>query len=214
MITLLILLIFFIGAYSGYKSGVILQLLKAIGYVIAFMFAFDYYEWVSKYLFLLIPYPTPFAPESNPYYFYDESFMFSLDLSYYHVISFLLIFIIGWVIVRVLSQLVSYTVDQIKLPESYNGIGGAVIGLVIHYIVTFYFIFLASLIPLDLIQDRLIDSSLAETMLTSTPNLSESTYERFVVKPNNEHEQNQPLMELNPPAEETNEEETTEENEE
>ena len=44
MITLLILLIFFIGAYSGYKSGVILQLLKAIGYVIAFMFAFDYYE--------------------------------------------------------------------------------------------------------------------------------------------------------------------------
>lgn len=210
MITLLILLILFIGAYSGYKNGVILQLIKAIGYIIAFMVAFDYYEWVSEYLFLLIPYPTPFAPESNPYYFYDDSFMFSLDLSYYQIISFLLIFIIGWVIVRVLTQLISYTVNQIKVPEPYNGIGGAVIGFIINYIVIFYFIFLASLIPLDLIQDRIINSSLAETMLTSTPNLSDSTCERFVVKPQVEHEKNQPLMDLNPPTEE----ETTEENEE
>lgn len=210
MITLLILLILFIGAYSGYKNGVILQLIKAIGYIIAFMVAFDYYEWVSEYLFLLIPYPTPFAPESNPYYFYDDSFMFSLDLSYYQIISFLLIFIIGWVFVRVLTQLISYTVNQIKVPEPYNGIGGAVIGFIINYIVIFYFIFLASLIPLDLIQDRIINSSLAETMLTSTPNLSDSTHERFVVKPQEKHKQNRPLMDLNPPAEE----ETTEETEE
>ena len=210
MITLLILLILFIGAYSGYKNGIMLQLIKAIGYVIAFMYAFDYYEWVSEYLFLLIPYPTPFAPESNPYYFYDDSFMFSLDLSYYQIISFLLIFIIGWVIVRVLTQLISYTVNQIKVPEPYNGIGGAVIGFIMNYIVTFYLIFLASLIPVDLIQDQIADSSLAETMLTSTPSLSESTYERFVVKPKTEHEQNKPLMDLNPPVEE----ETTEVNEE
>lgn len=210
MITLLILLILFIGAYSGYKNGIMLQLIKAIGYVIAFMYAFDYYEWVSEYLFLLIPYPTPFAPESNPYYFYDEHFMFSLDLSYYQVISFLLIFIIGWVIVRVLTQLVSYIVNQVKVPEPYNGIGGAVIGFIMNYIVTFYLIFLASLIPVDLIQDQIADSSLAETMLTSTPSLSESTYERFVVKPKTEHEQNKPLMDLNPPVEE----ETTEVNEE
>lgn len=210
MITLLILLILFIGAYSGYKNGLMLQLIKAIGYVIAFMYAFDYYEWVSEYLFLLIPYPTPFAPESNPYYFYDEHFMFSLDLSYYQVISFLLIFIIGWVIVRVLTQLVSYIVNQVKVPEPYNSIGGAVIGFIMNYIVTFYLIFLASLIPVDLIQDQIADSSLAETMLTSTPSLSESTYERFVVKPKTEHEQNKPLMDLNPPVEE----ETTEVNEE
>lgn len=210
MITLLILLILFIGAYSGYKNGIMLQLIKAIGYVIAFMYAFDYYEWVSEYLFLLIPYPTPFAPESNPYYFYDEHFMFSLDLSYYQVISFLLIFIIGWVIVRVLTQLVSYIVNQVKVPEPYNSIGGAVIGFIMNYIVTFYLIFLASLIPVDLIQDQIADSSLAETMLTSTPSLSESTYERFVVKPKTEHEQNKPLMDLNPPVEE----ETTEVNEE
>lgn len=214
MITLLILLILFVGLYSGYKNGVILQLVKAIGYVVAFTFAFDYYEWVSEYLYLLIPYPTPFAPESNPYYFYDENLMFSLDTSYYHLISFLLIFVVGWVIVRVLAQLLSYTIEKIRVPEPFNGMGGAVIGVIINYIVIFYFLFLASLVPLDLIQDRLTDSSLAKTMLTSTPNLSESTYQRFVVDAHEEYEHNRPIMDINQPTEENNEEETTEENEE
>lgn len=214
MITLLILLILFVGLYSGYKNGVILQLVKAIGYVVAFTFSFDYYEWVSEYLYLLIPYPTPFAPESNPYYFYDENLMFSLDTSYYHLMSFLLIFVAGWGIVRVLAQLLSYTIEKIRVPEPFNGISGAFLGVIINYIVIFYFLFLASLIPLDLIQDRLTDSSLAKTMLTSTPNLSESSYQRFVVDVHEEYENNRPIMEINQPTEENNEEETIEENEE
>ena len=92
MITLLILLILFIGAYSGYKNGVILQLLKVIGYVVTLIFAFDYYHPLSEYLFLLVPYPTPFLPEGNPYYFYDERFILTLSMSYYYLISFCLFF--------------------------------------------------------------------------------------------------------------------------
>src|SRR5699024_898088 len=113
-----------------------------------------------------------------------------------------------------LAQLLSYTIEKIRVPEPFNGMGGAVIGVIINYIVIFYFLFLASLVPLDLIQDRLTDSSLAMTMLTSTPNLSESTYQRFVVDAHEKYENNRPIMDINQTTEENNEEETTEENEE
>src|SRR5699024_11277591 len=108
MITLLILLVLFIGAYSGYKNGIILQLIKTIGYVVVLIFAFDYYIPISEYLYLLVPYPTPFFPESNPYAFYDESLLLTLYLSFYFLFSFLLILLIVWIIVCFFSLLVMY----------------------------------------------------------------------------------------------------------
>lgn len=214
MITLLILLILFIGIYSGYKNGIILQLIKTIGYVIVLIFAFDYYIPLSKYLYLLVPYPTPFFPESNPYVFYDESLLLTLDLSYYYLISFLLILLIGWLIVRFLTKLVSYTVEQFKVPERLNGIGGAVLGFIINYVGVFYLLLLLSLIPVDFIQSRLIDSFVAENILTSTPELTERNYQRFILDAHETALENRPTMKIEPPADDSNEEEPAGGNEE
>lgn len=206
MITLLILLILFIGAYSGYKNGIILQLLKAIGYLIVFILALDYYKPLSEILYLFVPYPTPILTGSNPYVFYDESLILTLDLSYYYLISFLLILFIGWIIVRVITQLVSYTVEQLTIPEPLNGAGGAILGFIINYIGVFYILLLLSLIPYDFVQERLSNSFLADSMLTSTPVVSEDNYQRFVLDAHEVAEENRPTMEIQPPAEENNEE--------
>lgn len=206
MITLLILLILFIGAYSGYKNGIILQLLKAIGYVIALIFAFDYYQALSEYLFLLIPYPTPFLPEGNPYYFYDERFILTLSMSYYYLISFLLIFFIGWLVVRFLAKLISYTINQFEAPEPLNGLGGLAIGIVVNYIGIFYILFFLSLIPYDIVQEELSDSFVARTMITSTPKLTHSNYQRFIVEAQDDVEKNRSPLTIEPFMEEEPEE--------
>lgn len=214
MITLLILLILFIGAYSGYKNGIILQLIKTIGYVVVLIFAFDYYIPISEYLYLLVPYPTPFFPESNPYAFYDVSLLLTLDLSYYYLVSFLLILLIGWLIVRFLTQLVSYTIEQFRAPEPLSGIGGAVLGFIVNYVGVFYLLLLLSLIPFDFVQNRLTDSFVADNILTSTPELTERNYQRFILDAHETALENRPTMNIEPPADEGSEEETTEGNEE
>ena len=214
MITLLILLILFIGAYSGYKNGIILQLIKTIGYVVVLIFAFDYYIPISEYLYLLVPYPTPFFPESNPYAFYDESLLLTLDLSYYYLVSFLLILLIGWLIVRFLTQLVSYTIEQFRAPEPLSGIGGAVLGFIVNYVGVFYLLLLLSLIPFDFVQNRLTDSFVADNILTSTPELTERNYQRFILDAHETALENRPTMNIESPADEGSEEETTEGNEE
>lgn len=208
MVTLLILLILFVGAYSGYKMGIILKLLQTIGYVIVFIFTMDYYKILSEYLYLIIPYPTPFVPESNPYYFYDESLMFSLDYSYYDVLSFLAIIFIGWAIVKFITKFISYTLEVIRVPEPLNGIGGAVLGFIINYLGIFAILFLLTTIPYDFIQNRIADNTLAANIVTSTPVVSEKAYQTFILDVNEEVRQNQSLMDIESKAEE----ETTEEN--
>lgn len=206
MITILILLILIYGAYSGYKNGTVIELLKAVGYGIVLIFAFDYYKQLSEFLELIIPYPTVFAPESNPYYFYDANMIFSMDQSYYNIISFGIIFLIGWLIVKFIVRLVSYTLMRLKAPEPFNSIGGAILGFIMNYLGVYFILFFLSTIPLSFIQEGLDNSFAARNMITSTPVVSEQFHDRFIVEVNREAVENQPLMDLTP------EEETQSEN--
>lgn len=217
MVGLLIAFLLFIGTYAGYKRGIILQLLQTIGYAVSFLVAMDNYRWLSERLFLLIPYSTPFAPETNPYPFHDESLLFSLTDTYYDLIAFLILLFIGWVIVRFFAALLSYTLEKVKAPEPVNGIGGAILGFVVNYIGIFYLLFFLTVIPFAPLQNRLINSSLASGILTATPQLSESTYQQFVLDVYEENKAEEPELEVVPTEEleeqmEVPPEESTDEN--
>lgn len=202
MVTLLILLILFIGVYSGYKNGFIIELLKSIGYVFTLMFAFDYCRWLSELLYLFVPYPTPFAPTENPYHYYDMSLMFSLDNSYYYLVSFLIIMAVGWLITRIVVQFVSYYLKILKAPEPFNGIAGGILGFLVNYVGVFLVLFALTTIPFGLIQNQLSGSFAADKILTSTPVLTDNAYQRFILDVNEEELANRPLMDVELPTEE------------
>lgn len=210
MITLIILLILFYGAYSGYKNGTLLELLKAIGYGIVLVYTFDYYRQLSDFLSLMIPYPTVFAPETNPFYFHDEGMIFSMDRSYYDIIAFGTIFVVGWIIVKLLTRLMSYTILRIKTPEPINSIGGSVLGFMMNYLGVYFILFFLTTIPLNIIQENLGNNFVAEKMVTSTPVVSNKFHEKFIVSVNQEAIEDRPLMEIPLVEEENTEEETSE----
>ena len=206
MITLLVLLVLFIGAYAGYKKGIVMQLLQTIGYVLVLIFANDYYRVLSDKLYLLLPYPTPFAPEANPYRFYEESLMLSLNDSYYDISAYLMICVAGWLIVRFLAKLISYTLENLRAPEPLSGNGGSLLGFFVNYVGLFFVLLLLTTIPYDEIQDRLADNSLTHKMVTSTPIVSNRTYQTFILEVNQKAREEQPLMDI-----QTTDEENTEE---
>lgn len=207
MLELFILLVLFIGVYSGYKKGVVLQLLEAIGYVIVVIFALDYYKLVSEYFYLLIPYPTPFAPESNPYLYYKEEFMFSMDMTYYDLLGFLAVFLVGWAVVKFLTKLISYTLEKLRAPEPLSGVGGGLVGFFVNYMAVFYILVILTTIPYGFVQDNLKNSFITDMIITSTPKASQEVYQRFVVDVHEEVSKNLPTMAIEIP---TAEEESTE----
>ena len=196
MLTIAILLILFIGAYSGYKNGVIIGLLRTIGYTITFNFAMEYYKILSEYIYLIVPYPSPFALVDSPYHYYDIDLIYSLDQSYYYLISVLVILLIGWFITRILSQFLSYFTEGLIIPQLFDGIAGSIIGFVVNYLGVFLVLFILSTIPYDVIQNKMSKSLLADSMLTSTPDLSEWSYQVFIEEVHEEVIKNQPLMDV------------------
>lgn len=196
MLTIIILLIIFIGAYSGYKNGLIIGLIRTIGYTITFNFAMDYYKLLSEYIYLFVPYPSPFVLVDDLYHYYDAEFMYSLDQSYYYLISVLIILIIGWFVTRVVSQFLSYFTEGINVPQPFDGIVGSIFGFTLNYMGTFLLLFILSTIPYEVIQNNMAESSLASSMLTSTPNLSQWSHQVFIEDVHEESIKNQPLMDI------------------
>lgn len=196
MLSLVILFILFIGAYSGYQNGLITGLIRTIGYTLSLILALTYYEQLSELIYLIVPYPSPFSPIENPYHYYEMDMIFTLDQSYYYLVSLLVILIIGWLITRFISQFLSYFAEEMFVPEPFDGIGGSIIGFVVNYSAIFLILFILSTIPYDAVQNRLADSALADNMLTSTPILSKKTEEQFVLDVHDEEMKNLPTMEL------------------
>ncbi len=198
MLTIVILFVLFLGTYSGYKNGLMTGLLRTIGYTASFILAMDYYKVVRNYIYMIVPYPSPFFPNENPYYYYDEKFMFTLDESYYYILSFLAILLGGWLVTRLVTQLLSYFTEGIAVPRVLDGVGGGIIGFVVHYLGIFLILLILSTIPYDFIQNRISKSIIGDTMLTSTPVVSERSYQIFIEDVFEEVDQNRPLMDLEP----------------
>lgn len=180
LLTILILIALFIGVYTGIKRGVILQLIMTLGFVISVWVALTYYDSILYYIEMSIPYPAPLSTSYNPYVLYDSNLLFQMHNPFYAGLSFAIVFFIGWLITRFIGRLLDF-VSKIKVIESLNTIGGAVISFFVHYVGVFFILFLLSTVSVDFIQEQFANSWLARTVVTQTPYLSESTYERFVV---------------------------------
>ena len=96
MLTIIILIALLISFYSGYRRGLVLQLIRLVGYIITFVLATRYFQPLSEIVEMLIPFPSV-QPDTN-LAFYDEATSFFIDDAFYRVITFILIGLIGWVI--------------------------------------------------------------------------------------------------------------------
>ncbi|MDN6730897.1 MAG: CvpA family protein, partial [Atopostipes suicloacalis] len=162
---------------------------------------------------LIIPYPSPFTPVKNPYSYYDMDMIFTLDQSYYYLVSFLLILIAGVVISYFISQLLASFTEELFVPFPFDGIGGAIIGFISHYLAIFIILFTLSTIPYDFIQNTLTNSLIGDSMITSSPGLSKKTYNHFILDVYDKEIKNLPEMELKDLKEKVETEENQESNE-
>lgn len=177
LMTLGIVLFLLIGIYSGYRRGLVLQLILTLGFVISYYFAGKYFLELSEYLQLMIPYPT--ASLNDSFVFYSDTIGLRLDEAFYNGISFLGILFIGWLLTRLLGGL-AQGVRYLPLIKQVNSIGGAVLGALVSYIGIFLILFILTMLPMDFIQSQFASSSLARLIIEHTPALSEQIYQWWV----------------------------------
>lgn len=181
ILTVVILFVLLLSLYSGARRGLVLQLVLTIGYAVSFWFALTYYQHLSEYAEMLIPYPTPTSSTSNPFVLYGMDFLFNLDGAFYKGVSFILILFAGWLVTRLIGGLFNFLAD-IPVVRTLNAIGGAILSFFVHYVGLFLVLLVLSTVPLPIIQNQFEASNVARNIVTTTPELSTQFYDWWIIE--------------------------------
>ncbi|CAM3106624.1 CvpA family protein [Filibacter tadaridae] len=169
MLDLLILILLLGGLITGFRRGLIVQIIHMTGFIIALIVAYSYYKQLAEKFALWIPYPGVTA-ESKLNLAVGQ---LDLDVTFGRLIAFVAIFFV----VKFILQLVASMFDFLKyLPVLgfVSRLVGAVFGFVEFYILLFFLLYLGAMIPLDFIQTAMDKSLLTNTILEHTPILTET----------------------------------------
>ncbi len=168
MLDILILILLFGGLVTGFRRGLIVQIIHMTGFIIALVVAYSYYKQLADKFVLWIPYPGVTAGSKLSM----TVEQLDLDGTFYRLLAFVLIFLV----VKFGLQLVASMFDFLKyLPVLgfVARIAGAVFGFIEFYILIFLVLYLLAMVPIVFIQDMVSGSRLAKSMFEHTPLFSE-----------------------------------------
>lgn len=176
MLDIILFLLLIAGIIVGAKRGLVVQLIHMVGFIIALVVAYLYYKPLSEYFVLWIPYPVV-TDESR---FTMVVGQLDLDQTFYQLFAFVLIFFV----VKFGLQLIASMFDFLKyLPVLgfLSKILGAILGFIEMLVLLFFFIYVFALLPMDLIQNQLANSGIAQAILEHTPYFSEKVKEWWYI---------------------------------
>ncbi|MFC5603888.1 CvpA family protein [Sporosarcina koreensis] len=168
MLDLILIFLFLGGLITGFRRGLIVQLIHMTGFIIALIVAYIYYIPLSEKFVLWIPYPGVTAASKLSW----TVEQLDLDQTFYRMLAFVIIFIV----VKFVLQLIASMFDFLKyLPVLgfLSRFGGAILGLIEFYILIFLLLYLMAMLPLDFIQEMIGKSLLADAIFKHTPIISE-----------------------------------------
>lgn len=169
MLDLIIVFLLVGGLITGFRRGLIVQIIHMTGFIIALVIAYRYYKQLAEKFVLWIPYPGVTA-DSKLSFIVGE---LDLDETFYNLLAFVLIFIV----VKFGLQLIASMFDFLKfLPilGIFARLTGAIFGFIEFYILIFLVLYLAVMVPVDFVQTFIENSILADAMFDHTPWFSET----------------------------------------
>lgn len=175
LLTFILLIVLASGFFTGFRRGLILQLVHLAGFVIAYIVAMIYFKPLAGTLKFWIPFPTS-ASQSDMFQFLGNM---DLQTAYYRAIAFVILFIATKIILNILGSMLNF-LAELPILRSVNHLGGALLGFVEVYLIAFFLLYAGSLTPLGEIQSAIDKSSLAQSMISHTPYFSALLKEMWV----------------------------------
>lgn len=168
MITLILLVILIFGVFMGFKRGLILQAVHLIGFIVSFIIARLYYQKLSAHLSLWIPYPELTGDGAWAVFLNSMP----LETAFYNGIAFVTIFIGAKIVLQIIATMLDF-VSRLPILNIANKLGGGILGFLEVYFITFILLFIAALIPMESVQNKIMTSKLAMFIIEKTPFLSD-----------------------------------------
>jgi uncharacterized membrane protein required for colicin V production len=168
MLDLAIILLLIIGLFIGLKRGFILQLVHLTGFIIAYVAAYLYYADLAPKLTLWVPYPN--LGKSSPLSLLTDNN--HMEEAFYRAIAFVIIFFAVKILLQIIGSMLDF-IAHLPILKQLNVWAGATLGFFEVYLILFILLYIGALIPMEVLQNPLDDSVMANMIVNHTPFLSE-----------------------------------------
>ena len=172
MLDIIILVLLIAGLVTGFKRGLIVQLIHMTGFIVAFIAASMNYDKLADKLILWVPFPKMGDSSSFSLLLGSEG----VENAYYNAIAFLVIFFAVKIIWQIIGSMLDF-IAQFPILNVLNRWGGGVLGFLETYLIMFVLLYLAALLPIQAVQEQIQGSFLAESIIMNTPYFSEKIKE-------------------------------------
>lgn len=166
MVSIAILILLAWSFYIGYSRGLVLQGFYGVSSLFAILVAALTYKKLSGILYLWVPFAN--ATQGSFNYYFNEKYLFDLDQVFYAGLAFLTVYLLVYAIMRFVGIFVhlleAYNPDTIQS----NLISGA-IAVVVALLSLQMVLVLVATIPVDLVQEQLQKSFLANLLIQYIP---------------------------------------------
>nr|WP_321315937.1 CvpA family protein [uncultured Ligilactobacillus sp.] len=163
LVTLIIILLLILAFRFGYKRGLLMTLMSAVGYIVVFLLAI----FLAKPMGIALSGALPALCKNV-----DFSTVF------YQVLAFWIIAIVGSIIYRVVAKTVN-GITKLPLISQLNAFAGAALSTILMYIVIFFGLLLMSAWPNSNVQQSVHESNVAQWILTKTPLFSQNIFDNI-----------------------------------
>ena len=152
------------GFLIGIKRGFILQIIHLIGFVVAFIVAYMYVGDLAPKLKLWIPYPSFGEPSAMAQLFENTN----LEYAYYNAIAFAILFFATKIVMQIIGSMLDF-LAHLPILKHLNSWAGGVLGFVEVYLVLFILLYIGALVPVEIVQSSISESSMAKAIVEHTP---------------------------------------------
>ncbi|TYS69001.1 CvpA family protein [Sutcliffiella horikoshii] len=171
MLDLIIIFLFIMGLIVGIRRGFIMQIVHLSGFIAAFVVAYMFYADLAPKLKLWVPMPSFGNAEFSMFF---ETI--SLDTAYYRAVAFAILFFGTRIAAQIIGSMLDF-LSHLPILKQVNSWAGAVLGFVEVYLIVFIFLYIGALVPLEMVQTSISDSSMAKGIVENTPIFSEKLQE-------------------------------------
>ncbi|MBB5172687.1 CvpA family protein [Texcoconibacillus texcoconensis] len=175
LFSLLILFLLTMSFFVGFRRGLILQIIHLFGFIIAFIVAAVYFQDLSSYIRLWIPFPQ--LDENGTMNILIEGFQ--LEDVYYNGISFVILFFGVKIVLQIFGSMLDF-LAHLPLISIINRWLGGVLGFLEGLLMVVIGLHLLALLQFDWSQSALENSMLAQLILEYTPVISQQLKEWWI----------------------------------
>jgi uncharacterized membrane protein required for colicin V production len=168
MLDIAIIIILIMGFFMGLKRGFILQLVHLTGFIVAYIIANIYYDQLAPKITLWIPYPS-FGNISTLKLLTGSH---NMEDAFYRAIAFVIIFFAVKILLQIIGNMLDF-IAHLPILRQLNVWAGGFLGFCEVYLILFILLYIAALIPMEVIQHPLENSTLASEIVKHTPILSQ-----------------------------------------